>query len=350
MERVSVNLANLLPRSRFESFLCTTRREGALADLVAPDVVRLSLARESRFDLDAVRRLTAFIAQHRIRILHAHGSSLFIALAASLRRLSPAIVWHVHNGPRAAGPRVPWAYRVAAHRVAAVISVSEPLAEWVTGQLGISGDRVWYIPNFACDSPDSGRAPELPGHEGVRVVCVANLRPVKGHLDLLQAFAIVAGHVPDAHLLLVGDGTDPGYVETVRAEIARFDLTGRVSLMGERRDVPALLRRCDVAVLSSRSEGFPLALVEYGMAGLPVVATSVGQVPDILGGGDLGILTAPGAPGELACGIVSLLRSAADRRRLGRRFQSVVQQRYSSASVVRQVCHVYDVTQGISRA
>src|SRR5918999_1889196 len=76
-ERVAVNLANLLPRERYRMYLCTTRRDGPLAGLVADDVGRLCLARRWRFDYRAFGRLVDFIREHKVQILHAHGTALF---------------------------------------------------------------------------------------------------------------------------------------------------------------------------------------------------------------------------------------------------------------------------------
>src|SRR5688500_5618139 len=83
-ERMAVNFVNLLPRSQFEPHLCATRRGGPLADLIAPDVSTLYLGRRSRLDLRAVRRLVSYVREHDIRVLHAHGTAVFTAVAASL--------------------------------------------------------------------------------------------------------------------------------------------------------------------------------------------------------------------------------------------------------------------------
>src|SRR5579862_7236247 len=78
-ERAAVNLVNSLPRENYRPYLCTTRSEGPLADAVSAHVGRLALERTNRFDAGAVRRLMNFVRSEKIRILHAHGSSLFIA-------------------------------------------------------------------------------------------------------------------------------------------------------------------------------------------------------------------------------------------------------------------------------
>src|SRR5216683_3342228 len=98
VERVAVNLANLLPRAGCRTYLCTTREEGPFAALVSPAVGRLSLARRGPLDFAALRRLVVFIRDERIQILHAHGSALFFARLAALFPPFPAVIWHDHYG------------------------------------------------------------------------------------------------------------------------------------------------------------------------------------------------------------------------------------------------------------
>lgn len=348
MERVAVNLANALPRDRFECGLCTTRRDGALAGLVAPDVTRVCLERRVRFDVGAIRRLGSFITANDIQILHAHGTSLFTAVGGAFFAPYPAIVWHDHYGPRNVRGSISL-YRLAASRVSAVVSVNEELATWARRTLSIPDDRVWYVPNFASESSGSGVQPILPGRQGTRVVCVANLRPPKNHTDLLRAFAIVHNRFPDAQLLLVGATPDDEYLRIIRRTIDEHQLGERVTLMGHRADVAAILSQCDVGVLGSLAEGFPLALVEYGMAGLPVVATAVGQCPEILDGGKAGLLTRPRDPAQLADAMSSLLQSPALRARFGQRLRNYVRRRFSQGSVSEQICKVYEAVAPASR-
>ena len=151
LERVAVNMVNTLPRERFAASLCTTRRGGPLSDLVAPDVARLDLARRRTLDAAALWKLRAFIKTNNVRILHAHGSALFAAIAGSFCPPYPVIVWHDHCGHQELAPRPLSLYRPAAARISGVISVNEFLAEWARTKLGVRHDRVWYIPNFVAE-------------------------------------------------------------------------------------------------------------------------------------------------------------------------------------------------------
>lgn len=341
-ERVAVDLVNVLPREQYLTHLCTTRRDGLLAPLVADNVGRLRLARKQRFEVGALRRLTAYIRKHQIQILHAHGTSVFIAVLASLFPPYPAVVWHEHYGRFASEDRAAWSYRLVARRVSGVIAVNQPLVEWSRRRLPVPARRIWYIPNFVCEADYDAEPSELPGKAGGRIVCVANIRSEKDQLNLLSAMTLVIPQMPTAHLLLVGAVNDPDYFLLVRRAIARQELSQHVSLLGQRRDVSAILRACDIGVLSSSSEGLPMALLEYGMAGLPAVATQVGQCAEVLDEGRTGILVPSVAPDKLAAALLSLLRSPKQRADLGTGLQRRVREVYSPGPVIEKISQVYD--------
>ena len=339
-ERMAVNLVNHLPRNRYQVFLCTTRRDGILSDSVRQDVERLRLERRGRFDLKAIRILAQFNAEHDIRLLHAHNTSLFIALAASFFPPFPAVIWHHHTGRFALEDRAAWIYRLAALRISGVITVNQALADWTQRRLGIPSERVRYIPNFVSET-QMNPATDLPGTAGARIVCVANLHADKDHLTLLRAMAEVVEQVPRAHLLLVGEARENSYLRMLKNELEKLHLEDHVSLLGQRNDVAGVLSACDIGVLSSVSEGLPMALIEYGFAGLPVVATEVGQCLDVLDQGKAGMMVPSGNPEKLAKALISLLKSSALRRELGEKFHLRVREAYSSDTVITQVCEFY---------
>ena len=339
-ERIAVHLVNLLPRADFAPHLCTTRRDGALGDLVAADVNRLRLVRRHRFDVDAIRRLCAYVREHRIRILHAHGTSLFVAVAAASMPPYPVVVWHDHYGRCEFDDRPVWLYRLATRRVAAIIAVNEKLADWAKKRLRVAAERVWYVPNFAV-LPSAELASDLPGERGQRIVCVANFRPAKDHFTLIRAMKRVVTSFPNAHLLLVGVTNDALYRARVSEEIVREGLTGNVSILGQRADVAAILRACDIGVLASASEGFPVTLLEYGLAALPSVATRVGQCAEALDGGRTGLLISPGAPDELAAALCALLGAPDLRARLGEAALRRVQSVYSPSAALKAIERIY---------
>ena len=201
-ERVAVALANALPADRFSPHLCTTRRDGPLAPLVGSHVGRLQLGRASRFDLAAIVRLQRYVRVNDIRLLHAHGASVFISVVAASLPPHPRVIWHVHSGRHAAVEPPRWLYGPAARRARRILTVSEPLSEWVTRSLGVPPARVTYLPNFSMMGEHPHERIALPGTAGSRIVCVANLRPEKGHHDLIQEVARMCRTpiwIPSAH-------------------------------------------------------------------------------------------------------------------------------------------------------
>jgi glycosyltransferase involved in cell wall biosynthesis len=340
-EHVAVNLVNALPKDRFRAFLCTTRSDGPLEMLLDNTVGRLRLGRKHRLDVRALLTLIRFIRKQKIRVIHAHSSSIFIAVVAGLVCFRTKIVWHDHFGRYYTEKRPAILYSLFARRLSGVIAVNQVLADWSTKKLHIPKERVWYIPN-GVPSADAKTTPALPGRPGSRLVCVANLRPEKDHLSLLSALALVKNRHPEVHLVSVGKVGNIAYYSQIQEEVRRLGLVENITFMGQCSNVPDILNVCDIAVLSSVSEGLPLALLEYGMVGLPVVCTRVGQCSDVLENGRGGVLVSPRSPGELAEGIVTLLESGGLRSQLGRRLKMRVRKYYSLRAMVNQVVQVYN--------
>lgn len=345
-ERMAVSLANYMPRSRFEPHLCTTRRSGPLADVLRPDVGRCSLDRRLTFDISAVLHLVTYIRRHKIRIIHAHGSAVFMSAAASLFKPFPAVIWHIHYGRHATETRVSWQYRLIKGRVKWAIGVSEALASWARNNVGVQASRVTYIPNFSQPTGHFSTLTDFPGTKGERIVCVANFVAEKDHLTLLRAMREIVQSRPTTHLLLVGAGSNSPWGQAAQEYIQAAHLEANVSLLGQRRDVFAILHACDIGVLSSKVEGLPLALIEYGEAGLPVVVTAVGQCADVVDHGKAGIVVQPGDDAQLAEALLQLLSSPRERATLGETLRTRVREKFSADNSVELIYAIYDSVLG----
>lgn len=151
------------------------------------------------------------------------------------------------------------------------------------------------------------------GHHSLLIGCVASFSPVKRHVDLIDAFARVRAQLPQARLLLVGDGP---LRPQIQAQITAQGLTDAVRLLGERRDLERILPALDLFVLASSSEGLSNAILEAQACALPVVATRVGGNPELVRD-DCGLLVSPHDPAALAAALLELLRNAPRRVRLG---------------------------------
>jgi len=287
-------------------------------------------------------RFRRYLKDHGVRIVHAHGTAAFFAASARWWDRRTVVLWHVHAGWLAL-ETAPLAYRLMGMRLDGAGAVNQALKAWVGAEVLRKGRKAWYVPNFVVEPDTAADAPllRLPGEPGRRIVCVGNLRPEKNHPALLEAMRVVVREIPNAHLLLVGAGRSDGYEDRIVAGCRQTELANNVTWLGARADVPLLLRHCQVGVLSSLVEGLPVALIEYGMAGLGAVATRVGECPEVLGGGTCGIVVQPNEPAEMAAAILRLLKNPGERAEFGEKLKARVRARYSKQSAVEVLEVVY---------
>lgn len=162
-------------------------------------------------------------------------------------------------------------------------------------------------------------------------ICVARLSPVKDLGTLLQAFATLPTSDPDRYrLIMVGDGPERGQLEALRTSL---NLEQRVLMLGARDDVARLLPAADAFIMSSLSEGLPVALLEAMASGLPCIATAVGGIPGLLDSG-AGITVPAGDPQSLAKAMAEISTDVDKRRQLGQRAVRIVHERYAVEPIV----------------
>jgi glycosyltransferase involved in cell wall biosynthesis len=189
----------------------------------------------------------------------------------------------------------------------------------------------------------SGEPLPLDGPPGPTIGTVGSLRPVKNLELLVRGAAILREEFPEIRVLIAGGITHAASEEGDRLEalVGELGLESNVRFLGVRSDVNRVLASLDVAVSTSKREGSPLAVMEYMAAGLPVVATSVGGVPDIVADGDTGILVPPDDVAALAEAIARLLRSPELRREMGEAGRAR-QQQFTIDKTISQVEALYE--------
>jgi glycosyltransferase involved in cell wall biosynthesis len=170
---------------------------------------------------------------------------------------------------------------------------------------------------------------------------IGDLFPRKGQLGLVEAMSQVLREVPNAWLLLVGPAKDPRYTAQVRARAEQLGIGGRVVWAGQRDDVHCLLAAMDVKVLASLEESLPLAILEAMAAGLPVVATRVGGIPECVRHGETGLLVPPDDRTALAAAIAALLNDGELRRTFGAAAQRCIRERFSPESQTAAIERVF---------
>ncbi len=326
-ERQMIELARRLDRERFEVHLACFHARGEwrgraeeAADSIEEYPIRgfadaATLAQAARF--------ASWCRRHGVAVVQACDlyTNIF-ALPAAAAAGVPVRV----GSRRGLNPdRTRWhrlAQRMAYRFADRVVANSHAVARGMQQQ-GLRLDRLVVIPNGL----DVSRFRPIARCGGVRHVgTLARLHPVKGLDVLVDALALLRPEAPDLEATIVGEGPERAALER---RIAERGLAGRVRLAGHRDDVAAALAALDVFVLPSRSEAFPNAAIEAMASALPVIASEVGGVPELIEDGRSGLLVPPGRPDALARAILELTRRPERARAMGRRGRADVLARFS---------------------
>jgi len=302
-----------------------------------------------------LRNLVRILREERVAIVHAYlpAANVIGALAGRLARTSRVIVSKrglcrykkerpilafledvanlaadvVTVNSLAVGRAVREAERFCALKIRLIYNGIDP------GAFVPAGDAAASLP-----SPLPGGL-HLPG-DAVRILCVANFFPYKGHGDLVEAAARVVPRFPAAYFLLAG--RDSGTREAISARIEARGVGRNVLVIGERDDVPALIRSASFLVHPSHEEGFSNTILEAMVEGKAVVATNVGGIPEAVLDGETGLLVPAGDPDTLAEGILSLLHDPEKARTLGEAGRQRVLDRFSLKKMVGETEEMYD--------
>ncbi|BAO55754.1 glycosyltransferase family 4 protein [Nonlabens marinus] len=340
-ERMAVQIANGLVGIVELSALCCTREEGFLKQQLHPEVVFLFANREGQVGFKGIFRINKFIKAHRITHIHAHSSSIYTSFLLAFIFPKLKIIWHDHYGNAQFLENRPiWKIKLATKKVDAIISVNPDLKNWAfKNELS---KNLFYLPNFVEDRGSDTKEVSLPGIDGKRIVCLANLRLQKNHALLLKAWKELHYIFPEWNLLLVGKGFEDDYQEMIESLIHNNQLATSVHLLGARTDIDEILSSSDIAVLSSSSEGLPLALLEYGLAGLPVVVTDVGACKEVVQG--LGKVVPAENVDALKLAVSELIETPELRATLGAAFQKHVRNTYGAQNYLNKLLDIYQRT------
>ena len=291
---------------------------GPLREAVPACGARFIALRQVRRQVNPWRDFLGLLELYRVcrrvrpQIVHANSSKggVLGCLAAALARV-PVRIFTVHGWGSSwhPGRLYLWGDRLIRKTATRVICVAEAERERGIQARTCSPEQALVIRNAV----DVGAfRTSRQDHEPPVLVTVGRLQAPKDPLTLVRALAGLDG-LP-FRAIVVGDGSERGRVE---AELSARGLSDRVELLGQQRDVAALLSGSDVFVLASRSEASPISILEAMAAGLPVVASAVGGISELVVHGQTGYLVPPGDAGALSQTLARLLADPRLRRRLG---------------------------------
>lgn len=329
-------------------------KEGVSSTLVCPDdsaiatavdqnaVQVVTLPMRGDLDLGFARRFGKWLSQSKADLVHVHsrrGADIWGGLAAGRHNMPAVLTRRVDN------PEVPVLGKIKYGLFERVIAISQAIREQLLAD-GVSADRLSVVHSavdFDSCQPDWTRqqflqAFDLDAGDKV-VVCVAQFIPRKGHADLLAAWQEVSAGMPQAKLVLFGRGPEK---EALQALALMLGIDNSVRFAGYREDLRQFLGCADLLVHPAHKEGLGICLLEAQAAGLPVVATRAGGIPEAISAGNTGLLVATSEPGELATAMLRLLSDSGLRTTLAAAAPTFVQQKFAPETMVSGNLAVYE--------
>lgn len=359
LERTVVDLIASQRDAGHECRVICLFKLGLLArELLASGVRVDACGKRPGLDLRALRRARALIRQSPDAVIHTHNAMAhYYAVLASLGLPVKCRINTRHGmGGRTRSGRQEWLYRQSLRGTDYAVAVCEAARQRFAADGMHPRRALLSVPNGirlerfrpADDVARQSLVAELGLPTGSRIIgTVGRLQPVKDHALLLRAFAKVRVQVPEAALVIVGDGPLRAALE---AQAEQAGLSDAVRFMGDRHDVPRLLTGMEVFALTSTSEGYSVALLEACASSLPIVATDVGGNREIVRHGINGRLVPSGDTAAIATALIALLRGGEQAAAMGRAGYAWAQAEASFRTMAERYHGLYDVSSDLSSA
>lgn len=343
-----------LDKERFNAIFIYLSGYGIDKDLIEKagfKVLYLSkIKRIKRFRISILLKLIRILKEHDIDIIHchAHKATTYGTIAAIFAH-SPVVAAHVHRLGRTRNFKRKVLNFLLFRKINRIIPVANSVKEDILkNNWFLSAKKLTVLENsveynrFANISISKQAAKQMLGMPADALVAgtVGRLVPTKGLPYLIKAFSKVKNQIPQAHLVLLGDGRLKPELEE---QAVNANCQDSIHFLGHRNNIEMLLRGMDVFVLSSIAEGMPRVILEAMAAKVPCVATKVGGIPEIINSNDVGFLVQPGNPEELARAMIGVLNMPENKlEKLIERAQNRVKQLYSHEVVREKLRNLYE--------
>jgi sugar transferase (PEP-CTERM/EpsH1 system associated) len=349
LENMLAHLVCSMNRTRFQPTVISLYgpADGGLEPtLTAAGVKVFHLHKRRGFDGRMYHRLFRTFRQIRPHIVHSHNYVLRYSLPSALLAGVPAMAHTIHNVAHKEVDSVGRCIqRIAFRGLVHPVAIAQ---EVVTTYRQVYGSRkLTLIPNGipvevfsrAASNRESWREREGFSQSDLLYVCVARFFRQKNHVTLIEAFANGPARDRRSKLILAGDGDLRAHIE---AQAQSLGIESQVRFLGRRSDIPDLLAAGDVFVLASLWEGNPLSVMEAMAAGRPVIATSVGGVPELLDHAVHGFLVPPGDAHALSKAMLYLMQNPGERLRMGRAAAIRAREKFDHRQMVKAYEALYE--------
>jgi glycosyltransferase involved in cell wall biosynthesis len=354
-ERMLFNYLQHLDMNRYEPRVCVFRvRDG---NPIAAEIERLGIPVDlipvSRIrDFMRVASLVRYLRQHRIDLVHTQLETVTVhgGIAAKIVGIPTVHTLHTFAYPNATAreirrSEIAWFALRNFHDK--VIAVSAAVGNYAVSKGRVPLEKILVLYN-GIDTRSFGRRNDIdrtvvrkalgiPAAAAL-VVTVAVLRREKGIQFLIEAWPDILESVPNAYYLIVGAGP---YENQLKSLAATYNLTDRVLFAGTRSDIPEILGSSDLFVLPTLDDVLPTVLAEAMASGLPIVASRVGGVPEMIEPGKNGLLVAPANQTQLADACIRLLHTPDEALRLAQGGRDVAEARFNVRNQVQKLENIY---------
>lgn len=320
-EKMAIDLVAYLNKELFDVYLISLYKDtqSVYSKFIDERNVSISyLDKKAGLDFITFKNLSKKLSEYRPDIIHTHLNASIYAIPWINQNKNVKWIHTIHNEAAKEFPKVylnimKYFYK---KKMATPIAISERIKVSISEQYKIRKEEIPLIYNGV--DTETFKPFKIENREKVVFCCVARFSYQKNHKILIDAFYRAVSKTPNISLILVGDGELRPEIEK---QIEDYGIRDKVTLVGNTNDVLRYLQKSDVFVLSSRYEGLPLSVLEAMSAGLAILATRVGGIPDVVSDGEEGLLVSPGNSASLASAMVKI--ASEDQDRLNMRFKSL---------------------------
>ncbi|WLI88909.1 TIGR03088 family PEP-CTERM/XrtA system glycosyltransferase [Massilia sp. R2A-15] len=352
LETLLVECVNRMPAHKYRhAIVCLTRYTDFVSKITQPGVEIVALHKPPGLGLATHARLWALLRRMRPQLLHTYNlAAMEYAFTAAMAGVPIRI--HAEHGrdagdPHGINPKHNFLRRRLAPFIDRYVPVSDDLRGWLRQVVAIPERKISLITNGVDTErfrPGAGGAAPSPwGPDHFVIGTVARVQDIKNHAGLVAAFARLRELLPDQRerlrLSIVGDGP---LLPALRAQVAAAGLDDVVWLPGARSDIADLMHSFSLFALPSLAEGTPVSLLEAMASGLPVVASNVGGIPEVIVDGEHGALVAPADTEALAAALARYAGSPALALGHGAAARARIEQRYSMTAMLAAYTGLYD--------
>ena len=350
LEWVVLSLLKGLDKKRFNpSVACLLNGGRLVKELKGLGSEVEILDKPDKLDFSASFKLAKILRKRKIALIHTHNTGAYIygVIAAKLAGVS-AIVHTEHGRNFPDKKRLMCAEKllsIFAHRI---VVVSEALKDDLIRFEKISSDKIKVIPNgvnldlfkpLPSETIQKKRFELGLKKDDYVIGNIGRLALVKDQANLMQAFSLICDKIPQAKLIIVGDGP---LKSNLKLKVENLKLKDKVKLLGERKDIPELLNVFDLFVLPSKNEGISLSLLEAMATSKPIIATAVGGNKEIIDNDQNGCLVSANSPQELAREIIYLHDNPQKAKTMANLAYAKVCNRYSSIKMADEYQKIYE--------